>query len=525
MSKRRKVLVFTLIYCLVLLLTSCQTGNKDPKQEVDVIPGVGFDVENPLEFKRIYIKIPATQLGFTSENVPNGYNLRMEVVEEANKILEEKINTVIDIEYIPYVNKQEEILKKLNANDQVDVIDYRLQDPKEYIKDLNIADLTDLLPVYYPELMAPDVDLDSVYTDGRIYQLPRISTSAFQQRTCLVIDREFYKAAKEPSVETMKDVMALYKFGIEHENEQGDKFLDGDINRHFICPFFDVLRLCIQENGYTPLAINTFFAVKDGEIIDLFETDIIENCYHYLADMYSQNALSQTFLNWINWAPRPNSKLPGLSMALTSFGMNSYYAIKDPDEFNRRYVTMFIGEHDPYSYKTLHPIFNICDNGNADRSVIACRYMYENKELNQMLTYGVEGKHYKFVENQIENIWHDSRSVFNWWPSIVNDKFYLAMDYAPEGAEQYVKDFYDHPKQVISGVNNGKLNSYVNLAKADQELNDAMERRQEVYETLYFYEKSLSKGIPYEEIVSDLGKSRQRVLLEFIKEHINNLKG
>ncbi len=40
MSKRRKVLVLTLIYCLVLLLTSCQTGTKDPKQEVDVIPGV-----------------------------------------------------------------------------------------------------------------------------------------------------------------------------------------------------------------------------------------------------------------------------------------------------------------------------------------------------------------------------------------------------------------------------------------------------------------------------------------------------
>lgn len=529
--KKRFASVLLIIYCFVFIFTGCR-ADQDKNNNVETIPGVVFDEENPLDLKKIYIKMPKIKMALDSGGAPLIQLLQTEVVDEVNRILEEKINTVIDIEYIPYVNQQEEILKKLYANDQVDVIDYRLQDPENYMKDLNIADLTDLLPIYYPELFTPDIDSKGIYTNGRIYHLPKIYANAFQDRLCLHTEREFYDAAGRPSIKTLGDVMALYDFGLEHVNKEGVMFLDGKINRDFICPFSDFLKLYLQENGYVSLDVNNFFAVKDGEVFDLFENGMMESCYYYLADMYSKGALCDDYFFMVNWLPRAESIEPGVSMGLVSFSMNSFYQIKNPDEFSRLYTTMFIGDYEPYSYKMLSPGWIVCDNGNADRSIIAFRLMMENKQLNQLLTYGIKDVHYKYVDdNRIINLyreaevaWEAPRSVYKWWTLIVNMNHYIPMVTDPEDADYYVRDLYERPKQVIPGVNNNKLRSYNSLVKADLELNDAMEQRNEIYRTLYSYEIIFKEGLPYNELIRNFNEEKQHALYQLIKDHINSLK-
>jgi hypothetical protein len=142
-----------------------------------------------------------------------------------------------------------------------------------YIEDLNIADLTDVLPIYYPELFAPGIVTDSAYTNDRIYTFPVIIAAPSQDRVCLIIDREFYASAGSPSVKTVEDVMALYDFGIEHENKERIWFLDKKANRYFLCPFPLFLNLYLHGNGYSLLDLGYLYAEKDGKIIDLFETD------------------------------------------------------------------------------------------------------------------------------------------------------------------------------------------------------------------------------------------------------------
>ena len=94
---RKKVLMF--ICCIILVFTGCQGENKD--SDVTAIPAVNMTGENPLDLRKIYIKRPGSIRTPSTDFLPRTYDMEMEIIEEVNKILEEKINTIIDIEYIP----------------------------------------------------------------------------------------------------------------------------------------------------------------------------------------------------------------------------------------------------------------------------------------------------------------------------------------------------------------------------------------------------------------------------------------
>lgn len=516
---RKKVLMF--ICCFIFVFTGCQGENKN--SDVATIPGIDMSDENPLDLRKIYIKRPGAIRTPSPEYLPHTYGMEMEIIEEVNKILEEKINTVIDIEYIPvsWSNKGE-ILTKLYSNDNVDVIDYIPQDLEALIEDLNIADLTDILPIYYPELFEPGINTSNVYTNGRIHTFPVITASPFREPVFLVIDREFYESAGSPSVNTIEDVIALYDYGVEHKNKEGVQFLDENANRFFCCPFTNFIEVYLQSNGYTLLSY--LYAEKDDEIIDLLETDILEGCYSSLDYMYSKNAISEKFFFLGQWPPNAQSKETGVSMALIWDYEISHFRIRDHYEFNRLYKVMFISDYEIYPGRYASRRFIICDNGNVDRAVIALRLMYEDRDLNRLLTYGIEDKHYKFANGCIESIRDEAGYVaYNWMPNIVNQKHFVPLIYSPEGSQKYIRDLYSQQKQVISGVVNSRLLSIINQKKDDKEMAEVMLQREEIYTEVKTYEKLLSL-ITYNEIVSKLDREEQRKLLDRIKEDIEELK-
>jgi hypothetical protein len=458
--------------------------------------------------------------------------METEIIEEVNKVLEDKINTIIDIEYIPVSMLKEEMLKKLYSNDNVDVIDCVPQKLETYIQDLNIADLTDILPIYYPELFEPGIDLSNLYTDGRIYTFPRIMARPFQERICLMIDREFYESAGSPSVETMEDVIALYDYGVEHENKDGVMFLDGKANRYFLCPFTYFLGLYLQSNGYTDYTLDAlnvyFYAEKDDEIIDLFETDVLEDCYSILSYMCDKNAIDQNDFGFGYWPPDPEIKQPGLIMALTSINeisFESHYGIRDHYEFNCLYKIISIGDYEIYPSKYAYKGFLICDNGNADRAVIALRLMYEDPDINRLLTYGVENKHYKLIDSRIQSIMNEAKfNVYRWWPGIINEKYLIPFVYSPEETKKYYQYLYTQTKQVIPGVSNGKLSSIIMQKKDDKETAGFILERKEIFSKFLTYKEYISKGITYNEIVNTLRKEEQKKLLDRIRADLEEEK-
>ena len=513
---RKKVLMF--ICCFILVFTGCQGENKDA--DVTAIPGVNMTGENPLDLRKIYIKRPGTIRTPSTDFLPRTYDMEMEIIEEANKILEEKINTIIDIEYIPVsMFNKEEILTKLYSNDNVDVIDYQAGNWESHIEDLNIADLTDILPNYYPELYEPGINLSNIYTDGRIYAFPVIAASASQEPLCLIIDREFYESAGSPSVKTVEDIIALYDYGVEHENKAGVKFLGQGVNRYFFCPYVNFIELYLPRNDYTLASNAYFYAEKDDEIIDLFETDILEGCYSSLAYMYSKNALNEGNFLLGKSPPDPRSKEPGLSMALIRYFEISYYPMKDPYEFNRFYKIMFIGDYEIHPNRYASRRFIICDNGNAERAVITLRLMVEDPDLNRLLTYGIEDQHYKFVEGRIESIRNEEGLIaHNWWLSIVNGKHFIPLVFSPEGTEKYIRDlYYSQPKKVIPERADSSPSTISQMID-DKETAEAMLERIEVYGEIRDYGKLFSRGITYNEITSKLDREEQRKLLDRIKE-------
>ena len=203
----------------------------------------------------------------------------------------------------------------------------------------------------------------------------------------------------------------------------------------------------------------------------------------------------------------------------------SHFQIRDPYEFNRLYKVMFIGDYEIYPNRYASRKFIICDNGNADRAVIALRLMYEDRDLNRLLTYGIEDKHYKFVDGCIESIRNEAGYiVYNWLPSIVNMKHFVPLIFSPEGNQKYIQDLYNQPKQVIPGVSNSKLSSTINQKEDDTVMAEVMLERIGIYTEFRTYEKLLSLGITYNEITSKLDREKQGKLLDRIRADLDELK-
>ena len=513
-----------IILCFILVLTGCDSGKRELYSEDEVIPGVEILGENLLDLRKIYVIRPAIILRPGTDFLPRTYNMEKDIIDEVNTILEDKINTLIDIEYVPYEKQSHEILKKLYAYDNVDIIDYALSDPEQHINNLNIADLTDILPVYYPELYEPGNDFNDIYTDGRIYVMPRVIAESYQDRLCIIIDREFYESAGRLPIKTTNDIFELYEFGVNNKNKQGTIFLDRNADRYFMCPFYQLLMLYCQENGCVFLNTN-LYAFNNGEILDLVETDIIKDCYTSIEKMYSKNALYHLPFDSSNWLP-DHSPIPGLGMALATFSEIFNANIKNPLDFYNKYEIMFITDCEPYSQKKLFPMMLICHNENIERAVIALRLLYQDKELNQLLTYGVKDKHYRINSNRMEMLW-EPFSVFKWWPSIVNPKYNKPMMYSPEGTENYIQYLYEYPKQIITGIDNNKIrynSEMIGMLKTVKETSEALEQRLRIVGSLSNYIQTISKGILYDDLISEMEKEKQEALLENMKLYINSLK-
>lgn len=188
------------------------------------------------------------------------------------------------------------------------------------------------------------------------------------------------------------------------------------------------------------------------------------------------------------------------------------------------YYTLFFSTTTILTYRASKK-FIICDNGNVDRAVIALRLMYEDRDLNRLLTYGIEDKHYKFVDGCIESIRNEAGYVvYNWFTSIVNKKHFVPLIFSPEGSQKYFQDQYNQPKQVIPGVANSKLSSTINRKKDDTVMAEVMLQREEIYTEIRTYEKLLSRGITYNEITSKLDREEQGKLLDCIRADLEELK-
>lgn len=509
---------FQRIVCLLIIfiftLSGCSETVTNKQGKMTTAREATFDFESLKvdwnDFKQLHVIVPSRGA------VPENFKAHSDTIKEVNNILLSKINTEINIEHIIYNKQPQEIYERIYSGDNVDIIDYippngELQ---EHLEDLNVADLTDKLHRYYPEIYEDNVDFSDILINDRIYAMPKINVKAYQDRVCLIINRKLYEKAGSPKVETVNDIVKLYEFGLTHDDDKGRKFLDPTRKRYFVFEFHTLLQLYCQENGYQ--LSNRLFVFKDGEIMLIEDTNLLREWFDIVENMCEGKAILQMSLSSHVYDYNND-----MGMGLTYYG--NLKNMNWPEHFKQKYQVLFINDYEPYSQKRISPMALILNNENTDRSIMALRLLYEDRQLNHLIQYGIEGTHYTINNGRVEMI-PDSRYLYtrNWWPSLVNGRHSYSMVYEPEGAEQYVADLYQRPKNIIPGVSNFFFSGAIEVINADPKTKEAFQQRENfILNQMWFYKDTISEGLPYDILIQDnLDQEKQKTLLETLREYI-----
>lgn len=277
--------------------------------------------------------------------VPQNFQAHTDTVKEMNEILLSVINTEIEFEHVIYHNQIQEIYERLFSGISTDIIDFipKTEELPQILQDFPVVDLTDKLIRYYPEIYEENVDFADIFINDRIYVMPKIVTNAYNDRICLIINREFYESAGSPKVNSVEDIVRLYEYGLENTDSRGRMFLDPSRKLYFVLEFHTFLQLFCQENGYIPAAL--MLVIKDGKIMPLEDTNVLSDWFYTVKDLFKKNAVVHAQAGVMSQIQNSD-----IGMGLTSYNSlkNSLYW---PEHFNQKYKVLFVGDYEPYPQK------------------------------------------------------------------------------------------------------------------------------------------------------------------------------
>lgn len=498
-----------------IILSGCSVIGTGKKGKATNTYKPNFDDFNPgrLEYKKLHVIVPALNA------VPQNFQAHTDTVKEMNEILLSVINTEIEFEHVIYHNQIQEIYERLFSGISTDIIDFipKTEELPQILQDFPVVDLTDKLIRYYPEIYEENVDFADIFINDRIYVMPKIVTNAYNDRICLIINREFYESAGSPKVNSVEDIVRLYEYGLENTDSRGRMFLDPSRKLYFVLEFHTFLQLFCQENGYIPAAL--MLVIKDGKIMPLEDTNVLSDWFYTVNDLFKKNAVVHAQAGIMSQIQSD------IGMGLTSYNSlkNSLYW---PEHFNQKYKVLFVGDYEPYPQKNLVPMAMIMDNENTERSIMMLRLLYEDEQLNRMIQYGLENTHYKRNDGRIEMISNTQyRYTKNWWPSLINERYRIPMDHEPEGVEQYVEDLHRYPKNILPGVSNFFMSGAVEKLSNDPIINEALQQRGDLINKLLLMNTALFEEMPYDLLIQEtLDGEKQKMLLEALMEYIEDIK-
>lgn len=325
-----------------------------------------------------------------------------DLVEEAmNEILLEKINATINIETIPYANYWDKLNLKLSAGEEFDIL---FTGAGYFVNEASkgeIVDITTMLDNYGTDLqkvVLPGV-FDAARINGKIYGVPNLQGLCMPSEMCV-----------------RGDLFEKYSFPtmISSFDELDDAF-DKILKNEKITPLF-IFNPGSGESIYTYYIVNTapFFLIngstpgaytKDMKVINQYESD--------------------HFKDWITWANKAYKNGWINSDAATAKGDQN----TGPDKFacslmtggpqnqasaansyknttKGKYTPSFVSIGTDKYIKTsvIRGTMNAVSSTskNPERAVMLLNLINTDKELYNLMCYGIEGTHYVLKDGFVD---------------------------------------------------------------------------------------------------------------------------
>ena len=403
MATKKSFLILSVILTLAIVLTACggsnnsNSGGNAPAAEssapaatsaepsADTGSEGGIDTSAEAHLKMIFIGPK-----------PIDYD---SVFAEINKKLKEEINATIEGEFLDWSDWAQKYPLKLAANEDFDLIysanwaGYNDQALKGGFLELTEEMLAKYMPSAWEAM--PKVSWDQAKVNGKLYMVPQNRGESVEK---LILYREDLRKKYDLPAIDSPEAYANYLKTVA-KNEKGMLPFTpetGDWKYHNLDRV-----LLKQENEWNMFDLDMPFAFKlndpQGQIFNVYETQEFKDLALYYKDLADNNAWSKNALNSKNDHQQDfkqgktasithNNGTLGALMALMR-QENSPYEVALADINPDKAKSVAISTQNGTS---IH-----ATSKNAERALMFLDLMQNDKELHDLMMYGIEGVHYE----------------------------------------------------------------------------------------------------------------------------------
>lgn len=409
MYKGKKIKVMCLLTVLVfavsILLTGCGNteGNKTQEGSTQTTQTTAQNEKTQPEEPKLQ---PATLTWYLGGD-PNTVKDMPTVLEAANKILKEKINATLDLKIIDWGSYDQKIKLLIASADPFDLC-YTSSWINLYGPNVSkgaFLQLDDMMDKYGKTMTStvPEKYWDAARVGGKLYAMLNYQIFAYVSGFNISKDMVSKYNFDTKSIKKVEDIEPLFDQIVK--NEKGIYCVKGSALQFLQDPDTGAYLDYVAGNGFPMVVVN---GDKEYKVLNMYET----KAWRAIADRaraWAQKGYIRKDAA-IAWKD-PTADLKAGKYAATLGMGNLKPGIEDDfkNSFGGNWVSIPIGN--PYASQDsiIATMTAVNKNSkNPERAVMLYDLLYSDKNLYNTLCYGVEGKHYTKVADNVINLIADT---------------------------------------------------------------------------------------------------------------------
>ncbi|ASA26628.1 sugar ABC transporter substrate-binding protein [Paenibacillus donghaensis] len=323
------------------------------------------------------------------------------VFAEINKKLKEKINATVESEFLDWSDWAQKYPLKLAANENFDLIysanwtGYNDQALKGGF--LEITD--EMITKYMPQTKAAmsQVSWDQAKVNGKLYMIPQNRGESVEK---LILYREDLRKKHNLPEINSPETYATYLKGIA-QNEKGVSPFTPETGDW---KFHNLDRVLLkQQTEWNMFDFDLPFAFKltdeKGQVFNVYETQEFKDLLVYYKDLANNNAWSKNVLNSKNdhQADFKAGKSASITHNNGTLGSLMTLMKQENSPYEVALADINQGKKKSVAISTQNGTSIHATSKNAERSLMLIDLMQNDKELHDLMMYGLSGVHYEPV--------------------------------------------------------------------------------------------------------------------------------
>lgn len=309
------------------------------------------------------------------------------VMEAANKIIEPEIGAKLDLQFIDTAAYAEKMKMNMASGKAYDLcFTGYINNYQSAVANGGLMDITDAIEKYAPKLKEaiPDYFMNSAKVDERIYGVPNVQV--ISNPVCLVT-RKSLADKYCPNFSEIKTAERLEKYLKKLKENEPDLYPFNPSGCIFAGAKYEVItgNVAIKKDG------------SDNKLVVMSQTDEYKEDAKILHSWYEKGYIRKDIASAGNTLSTPAENLKvGVTVSTWKPGQESTYIEQYGEEPVYSLLT------NPYvprtgALATMISVGNKCKN--VEKAVKIIELMNTNKELYNIISYGIEGKHYILNES------------------------------------------------------------------------------------------------------------------------------